>query len=269
MVKTKRPRKIRRRKPKANNVAKVIIIAAVLFLCGLIIGNFITPQTVILDNYNQTPIIITRYVYTGENVSSATISVPAVDSDGNGLVTELDVQIIPGSGKILTNIDKLLFWVDTQNSIRTARQVAQDTTGIDLSRYDIIYTIRADASVIEGESAGAALTIATISAIKKTQVRNDVIITGTVNNDGTIGPVGGILEKAQAAELYGASVFLVPLTQSDQVIFETKQNCELIGYAEFCQIEKLPKRVNISDYANITVVEVFDIDGALKYFSNN
>jgi len=35
-------------------------------------------------------------------------------------------------------------------------------------------------------------------------------MTGTINSDGTIGPVGGVPEKAQAAGQYHAKIFLVP-----------------------------------------------------------
>ena len=64
-----------------------------------------------------------------------------------------------------------------------------------------------------GPSAGAALTIATIAALKHDSIRSDVVITGTINADGTIGQIGGVLEKAQAAKDIGAKLFLVPVGQ--------------------------------------------------------
>ena len=74
-------------------------------------------------------------------VSFASIFMPAVDSEGNGVATILDVQVLEGSGRALANIDKLLFWTDTQNSIRTARSVAEQVTKKDMTKYDLVYTI--------------------------------------------------------------------------------------------------------------------------------
>jgi len=96
----------------------------------------------------------------------------------------------------LVNVDNLLFWVDTQYSIRTAKYVAEDIANINASDIDLIYSIETNASVIEGQSAGAALTIATIAILENKTLKSDVIITGTINPDGSIGSVGAILAKA-------------------------------------------------------------------------
>ncbi|MCS7134541.1 MAG: hypothetical protein NZ889_01635, partial [Candidatus Pacearchaeota archaeon] len=200
----------------------------------------------------------------GEN--TVKMYLPAVDSKGEGVITVLFVEAKEGKGRTLVDIDNLLFWADTQHSIRVAKKVAKEITGINLSHYDIIYNIHANASIIGGESAGAALTVATIAALQNKTLREDVMITGTVNHDGSIGPVSGILAKAKAAKKNKANLFLVPLLQSREIIYETKRHCEKIGPAEFCTIEQIPKRINISEEANITVVEVGSVREALDYF---
>ena len=58
----------------------------------------------------------------------------AVDQNGKGVSTPLVVEVKPGTGEALTNIDKLLFWTDTQQSIQTAKAVAENITGINASR---------------------------------------------------------------------------------------------------------------------------------------
>ncbi|MEM4641331.1 MAG: S16 family serine protease [Candidatus Pacearchaeota archaeon] len=191
---------------------------------------------------------------------------PAVDNEGNGVLTLLTVEARPGKGRTLVDIDNLLFWADTQHSIRVAKKVAQEITKINLSNYDIIYNIYANASIIGGESAGAALTIATIAALQNKTLSDKVIITGTINHDGTIGPVSAIMAKAKAAKAGGANLFLVPLLQSREVVYETRKHCEKIGPAEFCSIEQVPKRINVSEEANITVIEVGSIEEAIAYF---
>lgn len=191
---------------------------------------------------------------------------PAVDNQGNGTMTLLVVEAMPGTGRTLTDIDNLIFWADTQHSIRIARNVAANISGVNVSNYDLIYSIYANASVIGGESAGAAITIATIAALLNKTLPENVSITGTINHDGTIGPVEGILPKAKAAKGLNTTTFLVPLLQSNEVIYEERQHCEKYGPAEVCTTEKVPRRVNITEEAGINIVEVETIQEAMKYF---
>jgi uncharacterized protein len=247
------------------------LAVALALIIGVYLGIYLAPQTLVVENYNQSPMVITKYKGCLESandsvISISTINMPAVDQDGNGVITSLTVQIIPGLGRILANIDKLLFWVDTQTSIRTARSVASDVTGVDLSQYDMIYTIRADASVIEGPSAGAALTIATIAAIEQKEIDTSVMITGSINHDGTIGPVSEILAKARAAAELGVEIFLVPMLQGSQVTYETDEYCEQVGISQICTTETRPVTVDISEEAGIEIIEVKDINEALEYF---
>ena len=70
-----------------------------------------------------------------------TIYIPAVDQYGNGVATKLKVEALSGKGKVLVDINQILFWIDTQQSIQIAKKVAQDYTKLDLSKYDLIYSI--------------------------------------------------------------------------------------------------------------------------------
>lgn len=245
---------------------KTRILALVIgIVIGAYIGGFLSSQTIYI--YEQYPYIYKPYnVMIDKNVSFASIMVPAIDQNGKGVATILDVQAGPGHGRTLTNIDRLLFWTDTQNSIRTARYVAENITGANMSNFDLIYTIKANATVIEGPSAGAALTVATVAALTKTEINTTVMMTGTINHDGTIGPVSDILEKAKAAKTIGAKTFLVPLSQSSEVTYEENKYCEQIGWSQICTIEQIPRKVDISEQAGIDVREVRTIEEALKYF---
>ncbi len=197
---------------------------------------------------------------------SAAIKVPAVDENGNGVVTWLGVDSTPGEGRTLVNIDQLLFWVDTQYSIQTAKTVAENYTSADLSEVDFIYSINIEASLIEGPSAGAALTVATIAAIQNKTINPDAIMTGTINLDGTIGPVGGILAKAKAAKDIGATLLVVPKGQSIQTYYKQEQTCEQIGPITYCNTEYVPETNDIEEQVDIEVEEVSNIGEALKYF---
>jgi uncharacterized protein len=250
----------------------LIALFVVAMAISYVLGGFMYSQTVYVyeENIMNAPkMFLEPYsldIENNPNMTYAKVVVPAVDQDGNGVSTILEVQVVPGSGKALVNIDKLLFWVDTQNSMRTARSVAENVMGINLSSTDIVYTITANASVVEGPSAGAALTVATIAALQGKDTNQDVMMTGTINHDGSIGPIGGVLEKAKAAKSIGADIFLVPAGQSIEIKYEQQRHCEQIGFADYCTIETIPLKTDVSSEAGITIEEVGNINDALNYF---
>jgi uncharacterized protein len=265
MYRYRRPHKSRRR----VKILGYVIFALLVFSFGYYIGGM--NETIVIYHNETKPVNIVTYIpyavnESYSNVSFASIIIPAIDEEGEGVTTVLTVQIIPGEGRVLANIDRLLFWTDTQNSIRTSSKVASNITGIDLSNYDIIYTIKTNATAVEGPSAGAALTIATIAALERKTIDPKVVITGAINHDGTIGPVGQILPKAEVAKEIGARLILVPLLQSQEVTYETRKYCEEIGPAEICTTEKVPKKVDISEEVGIDVIEVENIQDALEHF---
>lgn len=208
----------------------------------------------------------TTFFVSYENATAVSLNVPAVGSDGKGTATLLTVEAMPGSGRILLDINSLLFWADTEHSMRVARLVAANVTGKDIGKYDLIYNIHANASLIGGESAGAALTLATIAALENKSLKKNVMITGTINHDGTIGPIGGVLEKASAAKDINATLFLVPLLQSRDVIYETQKHCEKFGWTEICTEEQIPIKVQVSEKAGIEIREVSSVSEAMQYF---
>ena len=198
--------------------------------------------------------------------SSATIYVPAVDEKGNGVALPLTVRKAAGNGEILIDINNLVFWFDTQQSIQTARNVAQNLTGADTGGINIVYVINTNASLVGGPSAGAALTIATIAALDSKALNSSVMITGTINPDGTIGEVGGIMEKASAAKQSGAKLFLVPKGQGTETLLKPVENCSEQDSLTYCTTRYSQTTIDISEKAGIQIKEVFSITEAEKYF---
>ena len=194
------------------------------------------------------------------------LKVPAVDAEGNGVVTTLLVEAQPGQGRVLTDVNNLLFWIDTQYSIRVAQRVAQNITTVNVSNVDLIYAIETNASLIEGPSAGAALTVATIAALENKNLNQSVMITGTINPNGSIGAVGAVAEKAKASKDVGATLFLVPEGQGTEINYKPVQKCEKIGPILYCTTKYQTEKIDISKSVGITVKEVSTVDEALKYF---
>ncbi len=238
-----------------------------VLLIGITIG-LISGYYIFIELVQAKTEVTTQYVYIplNQTFTYGEINLAAVDQNGNGVTTPLVVIAEPGDGKTLTNIEKLLFWVDTQQSIQTARLVAQSVTGIDVNKYDLVYTVRINSTLVGGPSAGAALTIATIAALENKQIKSNVMITGTINPDGTIGEVGGILEKAQAAKQLGVKTFLVPEGQGTQTYLKPEETCVRRSGFLFCTTKYKQITTNIGQEAGIDVVEVGNINDALGYF---
>ena len=81
-----------------------------------------------------------------------------------GSVADLNLEIIPGKGRVFVNTFPISK-IDTQISMRFAKQVACKKAKVDCNKYDFIYTIQAQSSIVGGPSAGAAATILTVSLL--------------------------------------------------------------------------------------------------------
>lgn len=140
-----------------------------------------------------------------------------VRTDGGLEGTTADLQVTVarnGSGHIFMDTVPLT-QVDMQGSARLAVRVAHGLTGLDRDDYDHFFVVRSESSIIGGPSAGATLTVGTVAALKGWSVDEDVLMTGTITPDGSVGAVGGIPEKARAAWAAGARLFLYPDGQSN------------------------------------------------------
>ncbi|MBL7148246.1 MAG: hypothetical protein ISS82_05465 [Nanoarchaeota archaeon] len=254
-----------KKKKRAYPRIKLISLLVLIFVFGILLGKFTNFNGDVNERFEGS---ISRFLIVdkSEDVRVSSIKIPAVDAQGNGVSTELLIEVYPGNGKTLVDIDTLLYWADTQDSIRMAKEVAANVTGMDLSKYDISYHIDANASLIGGPSAGSAIAIATVAALQNKTLKEDVMITGTINHDGSIGPVGEITGKAKASKDVGAILFLVPLLQSNEITYETHEYCRKIVFTEFCTIEQIPKKVNVGAEAGIEVREVGSVLEALEYF---
>ncbi|MEM5830840.1 MAG: S16 family serine protease [Candidatus Aenigmatarchaeota archaeon] len=259
---------MRRKKKKNNN--NIILLLSFLVIILSIFSIYYNLQIIFkknkLESTNNLPSKIDFASQYFSNYSKVEFPLLAVDENGNGVITKLIVEVKNGSGKILVNIENLLFWIDTQNSIRIAKNLAEKITKINTSNLDIIYTIEANASIIGGPSAGSAITIATIAALTQKELKKDVVITGTIDENGNIGKVGSIKEKCLAAKNYGAKICLVPKGQSIEFELIPKRDCTRIGNFEFCRITFETKEIDISKEIGIKVIEVYNIEDALKYF---
>lgn len=239
--------------------AEIIGLLAVALIIGLGSGLMIAGQ--------ETTINIPSVSSATGPISEAHTKLVAVTRDGDGIVTDLSVKTVPGTGRVLVDIDNLLFFLDTQQSMQTARAVAEGYLNVSLKDRDLVYAIHVpNTSAVGGESAGGALTIATIAALSGRQLREDTIMTGTINPDGTVGQIGGLLAKAKAADEAGFRYFLVPEGQGTYTVVQREQNCSRVGKTVVCETRFRPIKISIGNETGITIIEVATIDDVAKYF---
>jgi len=128
-----------------------------------------------------------------------------------GSIMNISAEITPGKGRVLVQT-KPLMGVVFQGAANTAVAVARNRTGFDLSGSDVIFSIESGdmISEVDGPSAGALMTLLMISAIEKQPIDESLTLTGTIDSDGHIGAIGGVVAKATAAKENGKSLFLIP-----------------------------------------------------------
>ncbi|MFA5102162.1 MAG: S16 family serine protease [Candidatus Thermoplasmatota archaeon] len=207
---------------------------------------------------------------------NVTVYAPAVSETGTGYVGVISTITVTiqgnGSGRVF--VDTLpLTDVDMQGSARLAVKVATALVSMDtrphLDPYtcDYFFVVRTASPMIGGPSAGAMMTVAVIALLENWTLDNDTVMTGMINPDGSIGPIGGIPYKIDAASSVGATRFLVPKGQMTYTEMVTEyQNINGILWQNTYPVTR-----NVSVYAQTTygmeVFEVEDINDVLLYFT--
>ncbi|MDQ1372780.1 MAG: Lon-like protease [Actinomycetota bacterium] len=79
-------------------------------------------------------------------------------------------------------------------------------------RFDFPFTVNVDSAGIGGPSAGLAFTLGILDALRPGELTGGhrVAVTGTISLDGSVGPVGGVVQKTAAVRAAGIGLFLVP-----------------------------------------------------------
>lgn len=230
-------------------VLAAIILLAIIFT--VTVPYIAGQQTVITDHEERTVSII----------------VPAVSQTEKGLVgvtSNITVTIVkPGSGKVYVSASPLT-QIDMQASARTAAIVASTLLGYNPLTIDFYVSVESPSIIIGGPSAGVAMTVAMVAALGGFNVNKSIMMTGMINPDGTIGPVGGVKEKLEAAAQMGAKVFLVPLGQS--VVQENVVEYKRAGPFLIRTIKQVTvDLVSYGEKMGVTVIEVPHIIDAVKY----
>jgi uncharacterized protein len=207
---------------------------------------------------------------------NVTVYAPAVAQTSSGYIGVISTITVTiqnnGSGRVF--VDTLpLTQIDMQGSARLAVKVASSLVekdegcNVSPSNYDYFFVVRTSSPIIGGPSAGAIMTTAVISLLENWTIDDKTVMTGMINPDGSIGPIGGIIQKIDAAYSVGATRFLIPKGQGTYIETLT----ETIDMGGWTQIINRQVVRNVSDYAidnyGMEVIEVEDINDVLLYFT--
>ncbi len=186
-------------------------------------------------------------------LDSGQIKIFAVTEDEKGMAADLFLYSIPGDGEVAFITSNSLVGKDTQTTGNIALKIAQKKTGVAINQNNFIFDIKANASEVDGPSAGAAMTLLAYSLLSEKKIQSDIGITGTINSDGSVGMVGGVYAKAQAASEIGIKLLMIPKGEASQVIKETGKvvSINLLEYGP--------------DNLGMKIVEVGTIDEVLKF----
>lgn len=200
------------------------------------------------------------------------VTVPLVadrsTGDGDeGILLSASVIVKNGTGHVFVDTSPYT-QVDLQGSARLAAMVASDVLGIDQRAYDFYYIIDISSPIIGGPSAGGALTVATIAAINNWTLKPGVVMTGMINPDESIGSVGGIPIKLEAAAAKNTTLFLIPQGQSTVTIKKTITRTK--GAFEFFEIkEEIVDVIELGKKLDVEVKEVSTIQEVVLAFTGN
>lgn len=230
----------------------ILVIIATPIIIALLSGAAVLGYQASIVGYARVPALAVSMLENGSYVGS---------------ISWIEVRVIsPGSGVVYVSTEPLSD-IDLQASARAAVMIASYLANIDPFKYDYLISVRADAPIIGGPSAGSAMVAAIYSALTNTSLDPRVASTGMILPDGLIGPVGGVPEKVVAAASSGFKIIAIPWGQS--IYSEVRYVRQSIG--PITVIRPASFSVNVSDLANrygARVVEVGTAEELLSVFTD-
>lgn len=129
----------------------------------------------------------------------------------------------------------------------TAVTLASMLLGIDPAQYEFSFSV---GGRIDGPSAGGLMTVGVLAALLGDTVDEEAAMTGTINPDGTIGPVGGIPHKIAGAAEAGKTLVLVPAGQRHSMDY---------GSGEYVDVVEVGERLGVEVREVSTIYEAYHI----------
>ncbi|MGH9282226.1 MAG: YlbL family protein [Acidimicrobiales bacterium] len=96
--------------------------------------------------------------------------------------------------------------------------------------FDLPFDVTIDSGTIGGPSAGLAFALGVLDTLSMGELTGGkrVAVTGTIDIDGTVGDVGGVVQKTAAVRAAGAQIFLVPAGEYEEAKAHSGRSLEVV-----------------------------------------
>lgn len=149
----------------------------------------------------------------GRPIALGEDAVKAIGAHKPGDTVTLKVEPAPGQGE-----------ARVETAVLAAREndPTKPLLGVDLgtrnTRFKLPFSINVDTKDIGGPSAGLGITLGIIDVLTPGSLTGGkhVAVTGTIDLNGGVGPIGGVQQKTFLAERNGVDLFIVPKDEADE-----------------------------------------------------
>jgi len=156
-----------------------------------------------------------------KEVKKANIEIPAVEivdeMPRRGVLFPVEISLERGKKGINVEISEVFTGGGMDEAAYSAVTVAGELMNTTFDGYQVFFKFSGPRSkalvpplVIDGESGGAALTVALVSALTGYPIDSNATLTGTIELSHDVGVIGGVRAKAIAARDAGYKKMLVP-----------------------------------------------------------
>ncbi len=175
-----------------------------LFILSLLLVVLLMIGTVHAQSIQNVVGSTSLYIFGVTNSSNGTlVGVPAL----------LNLTITNGTGKVFLGSTPLT-QTDTQAQAVLSAELACQLLNVNCDDYNFYYYITSSSVEVGGPSAGSAFTMAAMSILSGKPLNKNVAMTGTANPDGSVGIVGDVSQKSEAAANQHIKTFLYPSTDT-------------------------------------------------------
>lgn len=178
--------------------------------------------------------------------SSITIHALAVSGQGQGAVVNITVTVLKGLPRYLGGnvyVSSMPLPTGESGTFISSSQIAAFVAATIASKplFNYTFLINVNSSIIEigGPSASGYMTAAMYALLTNRTLNQSVVMTGMIMPDGTIGPVGGIPDKVQAAAQLGFKTVLIPYGEQNYVT-SSGQTVNVVELGKSLGVEVVP-----------------------------
>ena len=162
-------------------------------------------------------------VTTGRRVGRVNgLAVIGSGSAYSGILLPIESEVVPG-GKKSEIIATGKLGEIAKEAVKNVSAIVMKYFGEDIKETkDIFVQFLQTYEGVEGDSASIAVATSIISALKNIPVKQDVAMTGSLSVRGEVLPVGGVSSKVEAAIATGIKTILVPKSNLQDIVIESK-----------------------------------------------